>query len=92
VNIPTPKELLEQLRGRVTDPARLAIAEELVVDLTQLQARALAGEQVQGELLQVQAQVASLTATEAGILRDVVMTWVGQVAAAVVRGAFAAAG
>lgn len=90
MNLPSPKDLIEQLRGRITDPARQAVVEQLAQDVTQLQARALAGEQLDQELAHVQAQVASLTATEAAFLRDALIGWVRQVTSAVVHGAFAA--
>lgn len=90
MNLPSPKDLIEQLRGRITDPARQAVVEQLAQDVTQLQARALAGEQLDQELAHVQAQVASLTATEAAFLRDALIGWVRQVTGAVVHGAFAA--
>lgn len=91
MNIPSPSVLVEQLRGRITDPARQAVVEAMAQDLTQLQVRALAGEQLEQELAHVQAQVASLTATEAAFLRDAMLGWVRQVTHAVVAGAFAAA-
>lgn len=77
MNLPQPKDLLDKLRGRITDPARQAVVEALLVDLAQLQVRALAGEDVQKEMRHVQAQSLSLTATEAAVLRDAVLGWIG---------------
>ncbi len=91
MNIPQPKDLIAQLRGRIMDPARQAIVEALAQDVTQLQVRALAGEDVQREMAHVKAQAASLTATEAAFVREAVLGWVGEIARVVVGAAFAAA-
>lgn len=85
----SPADLIQQLRDRITDPARQAIVEQIAQDVTTLHVRALAGEQVQQELAHAHAQALSLTATEAAFLRDALLGWVGQVAGAVVHGVFA---
>ena len=89
MNIPTPNDLVEQLRAHISDPSRRAVVEKLTERLTLLQVRALAGEQVQEDLAHAHAQALSLTATEAAFLRDALLGWVGQVAGAVVHGVFA---
>lgn len=89
--VPNPQAMIDQLRSRIKDPARLAILEGLAVECLQLQARALDGQPVQAELQHMQSQSASLTATEAQVLRDAVLGWIGDVSRAVVGAAFAAA-
>lgn len=73
MNIPQPNGAIAQLRDRIKDPARQAIVEALLVDVAQLQARSLVGEDVQREMAHVQAQSLSLTATEAAFLRNAIL-------------------
>lgn len=89
--IPSPQALLDRLRSSITSPERVAIVEALMPDMVQLQVRTMAGEPVEAEVLQVRAQAALLTATEAQVMRDEFLGWVGDVAKVVVGAAFAAA-
>lgn len=87
-----PTVLVEQLRGRITDPARQVVVEQLVADVAQLQVRAVAGEPLEQELAHVRAQMASLTATEAAFVRDAWVGWIGMVTREVVHAAFGQVG
>jgi hypothetical protein len=87
-----PPVLVEQLRGRITDPARQVVVEQLVADVAQLQVRAVAGEPLEQELAHVRAQVSSLTATEAAFVRDAWVGWIGMVTREVVHAAFGMVG
>lgn len=89
--VPKLEDIVAGIRGRIADPARQAIAVQLATDVAQLQARALAGEDVDAELRHAKAQALSLTATEAGVVLDTVMTWVGSVAGGVARAVLVAA-
>lgn len=90
--IPSLQALRDRVLASIKSPERQAIAETLMADLMQLQVRTLAGEPVEAEVRQVQAQAALLTATEAQVIRDEFLGWVGDVAKVVVGAAFAAAG
>lgn len=74
--LPTAQDLLDQVTARVTDPERKAIAVALAVDLAALGSRAMAGEMgLEREFLHNRAQVASLTATEVGAVREAWLDW-----------------
>lgn len=88
--IPRLEDLVGPIKARITDPQRQVLAVELATDIAQLQARALAGEDVESEIRHAKAQASSLLATEAGVVLDVVMTWVNGIAGGVARGVIAA--
>lgn len=85
MNAASIEPLLADMRQRVADPTRQAIAAGIAIDLAQLTARALAGEDVEGELRHLRAQAASLAAVEAQAVHDAMLAWVGRVVGAVVR-------
>ena len=82
--------MLDNLRSRVASPERKEVVAALAVDLAQLSARALAGEDVQSEIQQLRAQAAMLAAQETELIRNALLDWIGTITSAVVRGALAA--
>lgn len=80
------KDLVDQFKGRITDPARLELLTTVATDMAQLQIRALAGEDVAREIAHCKAQASLLYATEAMFLRDTFMQWVTDTASRVLVG------
>lgn len=89
--IPHLEEIVAELRQRVADPARQAVAVQLAVDVAQLSTKALAGADVENEILHCRAQAASLVATEAAAVQQVVGAWVERITGAVVKAVLVAA-
>lgn len=87
---PTLEEMLADLKGRIASPERKEVVAALTVDLAQLSTRALAGENVAGELQHVKAQGELLAASEVELVRNTLTDWIAIVTGAVIRGALAA--
>lgn len=91
-SIPTVDELVNTVRGRITDPARKAVAAALVIDLAHVHTLALAGSpSAQRELAHVTAQAKQLAATEATIVSSAFEDWAMRVTTALVSVAIGAA-
>ena len=83
------QEMLNELRGKVLSPERKEVVVALATDLAQLTSRSIAGEDVEKELQHVRSQGAMLSASEAGLVRNTLLDWLGLITASVVRGALA---
>ncbi|MEY5098091.1 MAG: hypothetical protein RJA36_810 [Pseudomonadota bacterium] len=90
-DLPRIQGVVDGLRARIKDPARQEILVQLGVELAHLQTLALANVDVSREMAHLKSQASSLTASETGVLTDVLMTWVSGVAGGVVRGVLVAA-
>jgi len=88
--VPQLEDLVGPIKARITDPVRQVIAVELALDIAQIQARKLGGEDVEREMVHARSQALSLTATEAGVVLDVVMARLHSIGGVVARGALAA--
>lgn len=83
--------LLAQVRARISDPARQAIAAQIAADAAKLSLRALAGEDVGAEIAHVRAQALLLVSEESEVVRLSVMSWIAETVGIVLRGALALA-
>lgn len=84
-------ELLAELRGRVTDPAKQQLVVQIAADLTRLHSLELLGQDVTKELRHVHAQAKLLGATEALAVQAVFTDWVTKLATGLVTAAVSGA-
>lgn len=86
--VPTPAELIETLQNRIADPARKAQVAALGAQLTVLTMQhMLTGgkdERIERDLAHIKSQLASLSATETFVIREVTTAWLTRFVNAVI--------
>lgn len=86
--IPPPSELIETLQNRISDPQRKAQVASLGAQLTVLTLQnVLTGgkdERVERDLAHIKSQLASLSATESFVVREVTLAWLKRAVDAVI--------
>ena len=88
MNIPSHDELLERLKGRITDPERQDLVASIAIDFVELSTLALTDpEAAERRARHLKAQVSGLAATEIGVLSAEVTTWIMSVVSTLVRSA-----
>lgn len=85
------KELQDQVRALIADPAKREIAAVLAADVAQLGARAALGEDVAAEFRECKAQALNLAAEQQAKVQSAVIGWLSSNAFRIVSGVFTGA-